>query len=56
MEAIKLDEIECVVRGCNFLMRNITHEAFSFEKDKDDLPKYDYQDFTGMKDRVFQPI
>jgi len=28
MDAIKLDEIECVVRGSIFLLRNITHEAF----------------------------
>ena len=55
MDAIKLDEIECVVRGCNFLLRNITHEAFAFEKDKDDEPKYKYEDFTGIKDEDLFP-
>lgn len=25
------DEIGCAVGGCNFLLRTITHEAFTFE-------------------------
>jgi len=32
VEAQKLDEIECVVRGCNFLLNHIPDEAFSFEE------------------------
>lgn len=48
VDPVKLDEIGCVVRGCNFLLRNIPHEAFSFSKDKDDCePKYDHEDYTG---------
>lgn len=46
-EAVKLDEIACVVKGCNFLLRNIPHEAFSFEKKDDTEPKFSYEDFTG---------
>ena len=27
----KADEMECAVAGCNFLLRAILHEAFTFE-------------------------
>ena len=39
-----MDEIECVVRGCNFLLNHIPDEAFSFQKDDD-----------GQFKKVFHP-
>ena len=37
----KEDEMECMIKGCNFLLRNITEESFSYQK-KDD-PVYTFQ-------------
>ena len=37
----KEDEMECMIRGCNFLLRNISEESFSYQK-KDD-PVYSFQ-------------
>lgn len=34
----RVDEMQCLVSGCNFLLRAIYHEAFSFEKG--DGPNY----------------
>ena len=34
-----MDEIECVVRGCNFLLSHIPDEAFSFQKEDDDFKR-----------------
>lgn len=28
----KEDEMECLVIGCNFLLKAVQHEAFTFEK------------------------
>merc|ERR1712052_27071 len=28
----KEDEMECMIKGCNFLLRNITEESFSYQK------------------------
>lgn len=38
-EPTKMDEIECVVRGCNFLLNHIPDEAFSFQKEEDDFKR-----------------
>ena len=46
VEAQKLDEIECVVRGCNFLLNHIPDEAFSFEEGFD-------SDFFFCKIKLF---
>ena len=37
----KEDEMLCMIRGCNFLLRNISDEAFSYQR-KDD-PAYTFQ-------------
>jgi pantothenate kinase len=28
------DEIQCAVGGCNFLLKTITHEAFTYSSEK----------------------
>ena len=41
LKITKEDEMQCMIRGCNFLLRNITDEAFSYQR-KDD-PAYTFQ-------------
>ena len=41
LKITKEDEMNCMIRGCNFLLRNITDEAFSYQR-KDD-PAYTFQ-------------
>lgn len=31
----KEDEMTCLIKGCNFVLRNITHEAFVYVKHAD---------------------
>ena len=50
VEVQKLDEIECVVRGCNFLLNHIPDEAFSFQKDATIGNKKIYHTFEDEKD------
>ncbi|XP_065055956.1 4'-phosphopantetheine phosphatase-like [Rhopilema esculentum] len=40
----KLDEMECLIKGCNFLLKNIPNECFTFQRG-DDLkkPRYNFQ-------------
>lgn len=37
----KEDEICCLIKGCNFLLKNIPCEAFQFERNAD--PEYNFQ-------------
>uniref|UniRef100_UPI00358F78F6 4'-phosphopantetheine phosphatase n=1 Tax=Myxine glutinosa TaxID=7769 RepID=UPI00358F78F6 len=37
----KEDELECLIKGCNFLLRNIPHEAFSYCKHS--TPRFRFQ-------------
>ncbi|CAH3158647.1 unnamed protein product [Porites lobata] len=37
----KEDEMECLIRGCNFLLRNISNEVFEFHREQD--PPYVFQ-------------
>ena len=41
LKIAKEDEMMCMIRGCNFLLRNISDEAFIYQK-KDD-PAYTFQ-------------
>ena len=41
LKITKEDEMLCMIRGCNFLLRNISDEAFSYQR-KDD-PAYTFQ-------------
>ena len=50
VEVQKMDEIECVVRGCNFLLNHIPDEAFSFQKDASVGNKKIYHTFEDAKD------
>ena len=34
VEVEKMDEIDCVVRGCNFLLNHIPDEAFEFQREE----------------------
>lgn len=34
MQIEKEDEMECLVSGCNFLLKAIRHEAFTFENNQ----------------------
>ncbi|XP_015747200.1 PREDICTED: pantothenate kinase 4-like [Acropora digitifera] len=38
----KEDEMECLIRGCNFLLRNISNEVFEFHREQ--KPPYVFQD------------
>ncbi|XP_068686158.1 4'-phosphopantetheine phosphatase-like isoform X1 [Montipora capricornis] len=38
----KEDEMECLIRGCNFLLRNISNEVFEFHREQN--PPYVFQD------------
>ena len=40
MELEKEDEMDCLVAGCNFFLRAITSEAFSYE---DNTPRFTSQ-------------
>lgn len=37
----KKDELGCLIKGCNFLLKNIPGEAFEFERHGD--PEYKFQ-------------
>lgn len=37
----KEDEIVCMIKGCNFLLKNISCEAFEFDRYK--TPEYKFQ-------------
>ena len=43
----KYDEMECLINGCNFLLKNIPNEAFQFLKGPNDEPEYIFQDLSG---------
>eukprot|EP00795_Rhopilema_esculentum_P015027 gene15027-6187_t len=49
----KLDEMACLIRGCNFLLKNIPNECFTFQKD-DDLKKPIYT-FQNVDSRSLFP-
>ena len=36
----KQDELECLVRGCNFVLRNVPNEAYSYDENRE--PAYEY--------------
>lgn len=40
----KEDEIECIIRGGNFLLKNISNEVFAFHKEQS--PPYVFQDLN----------
>jgi len=42
----KADEMECMIRGCNFLLRNITDESFIYRKSES--PAYTFQNPKDM--------
>ena len=37
----KEDEMECLIKGCNFLLKNITDEAFMYQRKGN--PEYKFQ-------------
>lgn len=37
----KCDEMKCIVRGCNFLLKNISNEAFAYKRKGN--PEYKFQ-------------
>ena len=37
----KEDEIECLIKGCNFLLKNIPSEAFEYHRHAN--PEYNFQ-------------
>ena len=37
----KVDEMKCIVNGCNFLMKNISDETFVYQRKGD--PEYKFQ-------------
>ena len=43
----KEDEMECLIRGCNFLLRNIPNEVFEFRREQN--PPYVFQDLDHSK-------
>jgi len=45
----KEDEMQCMIRGCNFLLRNISDEAYYYEKKES--PEYHFQ--TSNPDDMF---
>jgi len=42
----KADEMECMIRGCNFLLKNISDESFVYQKK--DTPAYSFQNPKEM--------
>uniref|UniRef100_A0A914VQP2 4'-phosphopantetheine phosphatase n=1 Tax=Plectus sambesii TaxID=2011161 RepID=A0A914VQP2_9BILA len=42
LEVHKEDEMECLIKGCNFLLRNIPDESFTYHH-HDELNKYHFQ-------------
>lgn len=38
----KEDEMECLIKGCNFLLQNIPDEQFSFSRKSDGQPEYNF--------------
>lgn len=39
----KEDEMQCLIKGCNFLLKNIPNESFIFHRDA--TPHYSFQNF-----------
>ena len=40
----KLDEMKCLITGCNFLLKNIPNECFTFDRgDEKRKQKYNFQ-------------
>ena len=37
----KEDVMTCLIKGCNFVLKNIPHEAFVYQKDSD--PEFRFQ-------------
>ena len=40
----KVDEMKCIVNGCNFLMKNISDETFVYQRKGD--PEYKFQNIN----------
>eukprot|EP00112_Aurelia_sp_Birch-Aquarium-sp1_P015547 Seg3456.1 transcript_id=Seg3456.1/GoldUCD/mRNA.D3Y31 product="Pantothenate kinase 4" protein_id=Seg3456.1/GoldUCD/D3Y31 len=44
MKVDKLDEMECLIKGCNFLLKNIPNECYTYERgDANRKPRYNFQ-------------
>eukprot|EP00794_Sanderia_malayensis_P002842 gene2842-3287_t len=49
MKVDKLDEMECLIKGCNFLLKNIPTESFTFQRgDEKNKPKYNFQNINSQ--------
>jgi len=44
----KEDEMSCLIRGCNFLLKNIADEVFAYERHK--APEFTFQ---GVSTNIF---
>lgn len=42
----KEDEMDCAVSGCNFFLKAVRYEAFTFEEGKTDYPSGGMLDFS----------
>lgn len=43
----KLDEMSCLITGCNFLLTHVPNEAFQFKKDELDQPEFVFKNLDG---------
>ena len=45
----KLDEVKCLITGCNFLLKNIPNESFTFDRgDEKRKPRYNFQNVDSQ--------
>jgi len=49
LKIVKEDEMSCLIRGCNFLLRNISDEAFTYHKKDENVP-YTFQTVSNPQD------
>ena len=47
----KEDEIECLINGCNFLLKNLQDESFTFQMTDEETPEIKFQDLSH--DEIF---